>query len=191
MEYRRRPRSWDMGISYPEAKDRILKFIKEQKKKNNKTSGLKIAKAAVLLIMLRNGSRISEAIEAARKFVKEGKNEVYVRVAKRRDGAQRLMVLPEEMTEDVLRELGKHVDRMYPELLAMFARRHFGINTHTLRHAFSTYMVLDMGIAPEIVSRLQGRKDARSLYEYMQENRAEDVLRMAGELAKAAKRAQR
>ncbi len=188
---RRRPGTWDVGISYPEAREKILKFIKEQKKKGTKTSGLKIAKALVLLIMLRNGSRISEAIEAAKKFVSEGKREVYVRVAKRKDNAQRLMILPEEATEEMMKELGKYVDKMYPELLAMFARKNLGINTHTLRHAFSTYMVLDMGIAPEIVSRLQGRKDARSLYEYMQENRAEDVLRMAGELAKAAKRAQR
>jgi len=51
----------------------------------------------VLLIQLRNGSRVGEAVEATVRFCASGQDLVLVRVEKHKDGDQRLMVLPEEL----------------------------------------------------------------------------------------------
>ena len=177
----RKPGTWDTGISYTDAIDKILKFIKEKRKElreqHSKLKEEQLAKAIVLLIQLANASRIGEAIEAAKKFA-NGDKEVYVRVEKRKEDAKRLMILPDEIKEGDLEVLRKHVDKLYTEVMCNFARRHFGINTHSLRYATSTHWVADKGVAPEIVARIQGRKDAKSLYTYMQMSKAEDVLRM-------------
>jgi hypothetical protein len=52
-----------------------------------------------LLVQLRNGARIGEAIEAVKEF-RESKGwavSVRVRIEKRKEGDTRLMVLPEEL----------------------------------------------------------------------------------------------
>ncbi len=49
------------------------------------------------MIQLRNGSRASEAVNVAIKFVDRRSSEVYVRVGKRKDGYERLIVFPDEL----------------------------------------------------------------------------------------------
>ena len=53
----------------------------------------------VLLVQLRNGARIGEAIEAVKEFCESNGRAVSVRVRieKRKEGDTRLMVLPEEL----------------------------------------------------------------------------------------------
>jgi len=55
-----------------------------------------------LLVQLRNGARIGEAIEAVKEFCESKGRAVSVRVVrieKRKEGDTRLMVLPEELRE--------------------------------------------------------------------------------------------
>jgi len=59
----------------------------------------------VLLVQLRNGSRVGEAVEATVRFCEAGQDQVLVRVEKHRDGDQRLMVLPEELRSGEGRQL--------------------------------------------------------------------------------------
>mgnify|MGYP000067653346 CR=1 FL=1 len=54
------------------------------------------------LIQLRNGSRISEALEAARKFIEEGSRKVKVRIKRRGDSYERLMIMLEKLKPQVL-----------------------------------------------------------------------------------------
>ena len=51
----------------------------------------------VLLVQLRNGSRVGEAIEATVRFCETGQDQVLVRIEKHKDNDTRLMVLPEEL----------------------------------------------------------------------------------------------
>jgi len=60
---------WDSGLDYLETYQRILSHLNRTRKPQD----------VVLLIQLRNGSRIGEAVEALREFCNTGKTEVLVR----------------------------------------------------------------------------------------------------------------
>ena len=83
------PRAWDLGLDYDMAYRRLLAHIRGGR--GNPCYD------AILLIQLRNGSRVSEAVRAFKEFVRRRSVEAVVRVSKRRDGATRLMVLPREL----------------------------------------------------------------------------------------------
>ncbi len=133
--------------------------------------------ACVLLIQLRNGSRVSEAVDAAIKFADQRSNEVYVRVRKRRDGYERLMVLPEELKiQDitVCREIlskGNAVLRV-----KVYAKKALGINTHSLRYARITHMLRN-NVSPSIVTKITEHKKLYYILTYTQIKTAEEALR--------------
>jgi integrase len=184
----------------------IRKFRRDIRKFGKKEAELKLTKTAILLIQLLNGSRAGEAIEAAKKFAKgEGVKEVtvkgssgentkvrvvYVRVEKARTKKvnketgevvqlpepERMMVLPLEIKDSDLQIMRKHVDRMYVALVSMFAKKTFGVNTHTARHAATSYYVAEMGRSPEEVARMQGRRSPVTIYNYVQSTVAERTL---------------
>ena len=102
----------------------------------------------ILLIQLRNGSRVGEAVEALRQFCETGKAEVYVKVEKHKDlGDQRLMVLPEELRRGQGRVLLESACGWLPSVsnpkdaVISYCRRTYGFNSHSLRYAFITYML--------------------------------------------------
>jgi len=80
-------RGWDSGLDFEEAYRRILSHM----------LGSGSPYDVVLLVQLRNGSRIGEAVEAVRQFCASGQDLVLVRVEKHKDSDMRLMVLPEEL----------------------------------------------------------------------------------------------
>jgi len=59
---------WDSGLDYLETYQRILSHLNRTRKPQD----------VVLLIQLRNGSRVGEAVEALREFCNTGKTEVLV-----------------------------------------------------------------------------------------------------------------
>ncbi|MFP3321024.1 MAG: hypothetical protein RXO24_10685, partial [Acidilobus sp.] len=59
-------RGWDSGLDYNETYQKILSHLNRSKKPQD----------VVLLIQLRNGSRVGEAVEALRQFCETGKSEV-------------------------------------------------------------------------------------------------------------------
>jgi hypothetical protein len=59
----------------------------------------------VLLVQLRNGSRVGEAVEATRQFCEAGQDLVLVRVEKHKGNDMRLMVLPEGLRSGEARRL--------------------------------------------------------------------------------------
>jgi hypothetical protein len=80
-------RGWDSGLDFEEAYRRILDHM----------LGSRSPYDVVLLVQLRNGSRVGEAVEAVRQFCASGQDLVLVRVEKHKDNDLRLMVLPEEL----------------------------------------------------------------------------------------------
>jgi len=90
----------------------------------------------VLLVQLRNGSRVDEAVEATVRFCEAGQDQVLVRVEKHRDGDQRLMVLPEELRSDEGRQLLSEACAALSALrnpkaaIKVYCRRAYGFNTH-------------------------------------------------------------
>jgi len=88
-------RGWDSGLDFEEAYRRILNHML--------SSGSPYD--VVLLIQLRNGSRVGEAVEATMRFCASGQDQVLVRVEKHKDSDLRLMVLPEELRSGEGRQL--------------------------------------------------------------------------------------
>jgi len=80
-------RGWDSGLDFEKAYRRIL----------NHMLGSRSPYDVVLLVQLRNGSRVGEAVEATMRFCETGQDLVLVRVEKHKGNDMRLMVLPEEL----------------------------------------------------------------------------------------------
>jgi integrase len=166
-------RGWDSGLDYSETYQRILSHLNRTRKPQD----------VVLLIQLRNGSRVGEAVEALRQFCETGKTEVYVRVEKHKDAKdQRLMVLPEELRKGqgkvLLESACGWLSSVEKPKAAVkeYCRRTYGFNTHSLRYAYITYM-LSRGVNPTIVAKITGHRSLEHILHYTERKTAEDLLR--------------
>ena len=137
---------------------------------------------AILLTQLRNGSRVSEAVRSFREFLTTRSIEVSVRVSKRRDNAQRLMVIPRELINtnniniDICKELLIFNDKRLIDRVKHYAKRVYDFNTHSLRYAFITHL-LKQGVNPAVVSKITGHKNLGYILTYTQEKVGVEILR--------------
>jgi integrase len=138
----------------------------------------------VLLVQLRNGSRVGEAVEAVRQFCASGQvssHLVLVRVEKHKDNDLRLMVLPEELRSGEGRQLLSEACSRLSALrnpkaaVKVYCRRAYGFNTHGLRYAFVSYL-LKRGVSPSIVAKVVGHRSLDHILHYTEVKLAEEVL---------------
>jgi Phage integrase family. len=164
-------RGWDACLDYREAYSQILGHLYRTGHPWD----------VILLIQLRNGSRIGEAIEAAKAFCESKAASVRVRIEKHKEGDTRLMVLPEELRNKEGRELlAKACLRLEkvkaPRVdIADYAKKTFGFNTHALRYAFITYL-LKRGVSPSIIAKITGHRSLDHILHYTEMKTAEDIL---------------
>jgi len=164
-------RGWDACVDYKEAYSQILGHLYKTGHPWD----------VILLIQLRNGSRIGEAIEAAKAFCESKAASVRVRIEKHKEGDTRLMVLPEELRNKEGRELlAKACLRLEkvkaPRVdIADYAKKTFGFNTHALRYAFITYL-LKRGVSPSIIAKITGHRSLDHILHYTEVKTAEDIL---------------
>ena len=166
-------RGWDACLDYKEEYSEILSHL------------YKIGHPwdLVLLVQLRNGSRIGEAIEATRQFCNsKGKaTSVRVKVEKHKGNDTRLMVLPEELRnkegKDYLAKACLRLAKVKaPRVdIADYAKKTYGFNTHALRYAFITYM-LKRGVSPSIIAKITGHASLDYILHYTELKTAEDIL---------------
>jgi len=166
---------WDRGLDYRRVYRELLRRLREHLSRRAYTS---FCYATILLIQLRNGSRISEALEATKKFVEKGTRKVRVRVRKRSDGYERLMVMPEELKPQDLRmclDILKENEAKVLNRVKVYAEKVLNINTHSLRYAYITYL-LKQGVSPAIVAKITGHKKLDYILTYTQVRTAEEAL---------------
>jgi hypothetical protein len=84
----KQPGSWDYNVDYEKAYRELTKLLYAESK------GFTKCYVAIALIALRNGSRVGEAIEAFKEFLKTFKARIYVCVEKHKKEDYRLMVIP-------------------------------------------------------------------------------------------------
>ena len=164
--------SWDKGIDYESAYSKILKHMLKARYPG-------LCYDAILLIQLRNGSRVSEAVRSFREFLTIKAIEVSVRVSKRKDNAQRLMVIPRELLNtniDMCKELLSLNDAKLVNRVKTYVKEAYGFNTHSLRYAFITHL-LKSGVNPAVVSKITGHKNINYVLAYTQEKVGVEVLR--------------
>ncbi|ESQ26332.1 MAG: Phage integrase family [uncultured Acidilobus sp. OSP8] len=164
-------RGWDSGLDFEEAYRRIL----------NHMLGSGGPYDVILLVQLRNGSRVGEAVEAVRQFCETGQNLMLVRVEKHKDNDVRLMVLPEELRSvegrQLLSEACSRLSalRSPKAVVKVYCRRTYGFNTYSLRYAFVSYL-LKKGVSPSIVAKITGYRSLDHILHYTEVKLAEEVL---------------
>lgn len=164
-------KKWDKNIDFNSLKQFLEKEIEKLENMEKSVSvKKKITILYCLYTQLLNGSRVSESVDAIKSFFECGKREVEVRIRKRKDGKTRIMVIPSIVKKDniVISALKVINVKVYAQKL--------GINTHTLRYAFITYLSRK-NVNPLIISKITGHKKLDTLLEYIQEKIAQDVLR--------------
>ena len=169
------PRSWDKGVDFEVAYRRILRHM----------HGVRFPSKcydAILLIQLRNGLRISEAVRTFLQFLKTKSVEVEVQLSKKRRPETRLAVIPKELHDVNLsecRELLEVDEKLLSRRLRRYCIETFGFNTHSLRYAFITYL-LRQGVNPSIVAKITKHGKLDFILRYTQERVAEEILREMG-----------
>jgi len=166
-------RGWDSGLDFIDTYQKILSHLNKTKKPQD----------VVLLIQLRNGSRVGEAVEALREFCATGRAEVLVKVEKHKDTKdQRIMVLPEQLRKGTGKVLLEQAcawvssTEKPKDAVKVYCRRAFDFNTHSLRYAFITYM-LKKGVSPSVVAKITGHSSLESILHYTETKTAQDLLR--------------
>jgi integrase len=164
-------RGWDSCVDYKEAYSQILGHLYRTGHPWD----------VVLLVQLRNGSRIGEAIEAVKGFCESKAISVRVRIEKHKEGDTRLMVLPEELRgkegREYLAQACLRLSRVKAPkyTIAVYCRKTFGFNTHSLRYAYITYL-LSKGVNPSIVAKITGHRNLSYILHYTELKTAEDIL---------------
>jgi len=164
-------RGWDACVDYKEAYSQILGHLYRTGHPWD----------VILLIQLRNGSRIGEAIEAAKAFCETKATAVRVRIEKHKGNDTRLMVLPEELRGKEGREyLAQACLRLAKvknpkSAVKVYCKATYGFNTHSLRYAYVTYL-LSKGVNPSLVAKITGHRNLSYILHYTQLKTAEDIL---------------
>ena len=164
--------AWDKGLDFENTYNKIARHMHKAKAQ---------AKCydAILLIQLRNGSRVSEAVRAFKEFLHSKSVEVEVQVSKKRAKQEkRLMVIPQELLRLVSTcfDLRNVEDKTLVNRVKNYCIETYGFNTHSLRYAFITYL-LRQGVNPSIVAKITRHSRLEYIQRYTQERVAEEILR--------------
>lgn len=155
--------TWDKGLDL----NGILVLLREKLKSSTEAE---YSYAAVLFTQALNGCRVGEALDAVNKFRSTGLREQKVRVEKRKDGTERLVIVPNEVERERI------IPDLKPANVKMYARRKLKINTHSLRYAWITAQARN-NISPAIIASITGHKNLSMLLHYIQKKQGEEYLR--------------
>ena len=160
--------SWDRGLDYEAWMRRFTRDLNKTKNPN----------LVLAIIQLRNGLRVSEAVRAYKHFLKHKSLEFEIEVSKRKKPEKRLVVIPEFLLgwiDNCIEDLYKD-DRQIYTRYRLFLYRRYGLNTHSLRYAFITYLLRE-GVSPSIVAKITKHRRLDYILTYTQNKIAEDILR--------------
>jgi integrase len=173
--------AWDKasekGLSYGD----LLKLLEDRLEAAR--SDKEYAYHSVLYVQLRNGCRVSEAARALLLFAKSGSRKLRIPVAKRKDRVERLILIPPNveykrvawLAEEFKRKPLEKAARSLAGRVKVFSLSHLGLNTHSLRYAFITYLA-EQGVSPQLIAKITGHKRLDYIVHYTQRLKAEELL---------------
>ena len=175
---------WDRELDYNKTYKQLVNKLKELRDKNTARATAQLAYTIVLLTQLRNGCRVGEAIDAVYNIARNFTRETEVTVEKRKDGATRKIVLPEEVTKNDIMRIGGFIINEYEQKgkkrlvrrVGNYARRTFDFNTHALRYAFITQLARQ-GVSAQLIAKMTMHKRLDYIVYYTQKLEAEEILR--------------
>jgi len=164
-------RSWDKGVDYIATYELILRNIKRLQYPSR-------CYLVIALIQLRNGSRISEAVRAFKRWLLTGNQEIYVEVSKKKHPEARLMIIPRDIMEyrNECLELSALEDKVLRERVRWALYYYLKLNTHSLRYSYITFLLKE-GVNPALVSKLIRHSRIDTLLRYIQLKESDRVLR--------------
>ncbi|MEM4620377.1 MAG: hypothetical protein QW607_09195 [Desulfurococcaceae archaeon] len=168
--------SWDRNIDFIKYLNIFKMCLQTQHYKHRKLTPKQICGVLALYIQLRNGSRLSEALEVYNQFKQSKAREYRIQVKKHKRKHMRLMIidLPPHLINK-LYNICKEVD-LTPQYLKQLAQRTFNINTHSLRYAFIKYLD-QAGVSPIQIAHITGHSNLKHILTYTQKSNSEDILR--------------
>lgn len=131
-------------------------------------------------IQLRNGSRISEAIESLKDILLLNSTNVETKVLKRSDNFKRSVILPNFITLDDLTYISdlilNNTNKSLVSNISNFYKKQYGFGTHALRHAFITYLGIEKNIPAQVISKITGHKNLNQIIGYTDSKKANNIL---------------
>jgi len=181
-----RTRSWDQGLRFEEVNKRIVEDLKQERLKRDYAKALgkpynkhsRIAYDCTLLVQLRNGARIGEAVQAVFQFLDNEQREQNVKAEKHRaKEVYRTIMVPGEVKKADLQAIEGKDPNKVREAIKVYAIRHLGFNTHSLRYAFITHLAADEKQPVNLVARITEHSNLNMLTRYVEKSKARDILR--------------
>jgi len=173
---------WDRGVEYNKMMAKLKKMISEFRNSNKISDIQKLAYLVIATIQLRNGLRASESIEAFFNFLnnnyinENGKKITSVKIRKKRNEEYREVIYPECIPFEIINFLKKFKLTISDKSYEMFCIRKLNVNSHSLRYARITYLVLK-GINPSLIAKITGHSKLDFILEYTQEEIARKINR--------------
>jgi Phage integrase family. len=168
--------TWDQGLDYEKTKRLLVEKIKQVRGAKGVRARCALAYTCVLLFQLRNGSRVSEAVDAVKRMGENQKKEVEVPVRKHRFLELRKMVVPEELREEDRLDCASVLEYIKTANVEMFARRSLGFNTHSLRYARITHLV-KKGVSPSLIAKITHHRRLDYVLRYTEQKAADELNR--------------
>lgn len=174
---------WDKDIDYNIAKLQLLKqleslgnLLSSIMPNKNLRLGKRFLYVAIAYLQLTNGMRVSEAIEAMRKYVQINKENFEIVAEKTH--LNRPVYVPSEIAKwkAVLRLYADLLPRISRHSIGMFLKQNFGWNTHSLRYAFIKYAI-QKGYSAEQIAHITAHKKLQTTFEYSRKLQANELLR--------------
>jgi len=166
---------WDKGIDYEYAYNKILRNLFKSRYPS-------LCYDSILLIQLRNGLRISEAVRAFKHYLQTKAFELEVELSKKKRPEKRRVVVPRDLLGVNLSECHELIgidDKVLINRLKVYCLTTYRFNTHSLRYSFITYL-LRQGVNPSIISKITRHSKLDFILTYTQEKIADDILRSMG-----------
>ena len=166
---------WDKGIDYEYAYNKILRHLVKAKYPS-------LCYDAILLVQLRNGLRISEAIRTFKSYLQSKALELEVELSKKKKPEKRKAIIPMELLSINLAQCYELIsvdDKTLNKRLRVYCRLTYRFNTHSLRYSFISYL-LRQGVNPSIIAKITRHSKLDFILGYTQEKLADDVLKSMG-----------
>lgn len=200
---------FDRGLDFTDIKNRLIREYDNLTKqitemdvadvfytRKRKMMYHKIIYCITSLIQLRNGSRISEACVAFKKFINTNIFDglILVKIAKsaglkykrstktmyESKARYRKMMFPNDWIKiDDVSLLGKYLNNIPNERLQKrvldYLRKYFECNTHSLRYAFINYMIYTEKQEPYLIAKFVGHVNTAQLITYTQQKNCDKL----------------
>lgn len=173
--------TWDCNLDYEQTRKRIKNVIDHEvaRAKKKVIPRKKLGFFIIFAIQLRNGLRISEAIDAYVEFQKIplwDQKEVTIKVRKKKHVVTKPAYYPRWVNSKAMGYMKAHFPSWRPSVQSCSnaCRKYLHATTHSLRYARITYMA-EQGVNPTLIAKATRHSQLSYVFHYTQQKKADEV----------------